>query len=452
MPLAVTTSQSGHSQNMRTTIDMSRGRTPFFVRLGVRKISQPHELTARTTIAAHPDREASVQLNLVVILPTYNERANIQALIPQLQEHLCAVPYHAQILVVDDNSPDRTGEAVRALQEIYPNLHLISGPKQGLGAAYIRGMQHALSALSADVVVEMDADFSHDPADLPRLLKALDLPADFVIGSRYVPGGSIPSNWGWQRKANSRVGNIVARYVAGLYRVHDCTAGFRAIRAAVLRQINFSELRVKGYAFQVALLSRAIGLSARVAEIPVHFTDRKLGISKLGVRDVIEFIINAWWIRLWSARTFIKFCIVGATGVVINLAAFSALLALPANPYLASPLAVEISILWNFLLNNAWTFRYRPKAEHVGIRGLKFNVISLAALAVTFATFVALSKSLPQLPLMVDQLLAILPATAINYFLNSYWTFRAAVTTHESPAVAKTAIPSSGNLNRPTLS
>lgn len=373
-------------------------------------------------------------LKLVIVLPTYNERENIQALIPALQDTLRTVPYESHILVVDDNSPDGTADAVRSLMQAHGNLHLITGEKRGLGAAYIRGMQHALAALGTDVVVEMDSDFSHDPADLPRLLKTLDAPADFVIGSRYVPGGSIPSSWSWQRRANSRLGNLVARYVAGLYRVHDCTAGFRAIRSSVLRQIDFGTLRVKGYAFQIALLHRAVGLGAKVAEIPVHFVDRKLGESKLGISDIVEFLVNAWWIRLWTARTFIKFCIVGATGVGVNLAAFSALLAWGSNPYVASPLAVEVSILWNFLLNNAWTFRYRPKAEHIGVRGLKFNAISLASLAVTFGTFVTLSKLFPELPLLADQLAAIVPTTAINYFLNSYWTFK-------GHAPAKSSVP-----------
>jgi dolichol-phosphate mannosyltransferase len=376
--------------------------------------------------------EALQSQNLVIVLPTYNERENIQALIPALLKELRRVPYVSHILVVDDNSPDGTADAVRALMRESPSLHLLSGAKRGLGAAYVRGMRHALTALSADVVVQMDADFSHDPADLPRLLHALAQPADFVIGSRYVRGGSIPSNWGWHRKANSSVGNLVARYLAGLYGVRDCTAGFRAIRASILRQIELHTLRVKGYAFQVALLHRAAKLGARVVEIPVHFIDRKMGESKLGLSDIIEFIINAWWIRLWSARRFIKFCIVGATGVVVNLSAFSALLAWGANPYIASPIAVELSVLSNFLLNNAWTFRYRRKAEHIGIRGLKFNVVSLLSLAVTFGVFVTLSKILPQLPLRIDQLVAIAPATAINYFLNSYWTFKRNATQVES--------------------
>lgn len=391
-------------------------------------------------------------LILVIVLPTYNERDNIRALIPALQEQLRVLPYVAHILVVDDNSPDGTGNVVRSLMRDRENVHLISGEKRGLGAAYIRGMQHALAVLSADIVVEMDADFSHDPADLPRLLQTLDLPADFVIGSRYVRGGSIPNSWSWHRRANSRMGNLVARYVAGLYGVRDCTAGFRAIRSSVLRQIDFSTLRVKGYAFQIALLHRAVGLGARVAEIPVHFVDRKLGQSKLGLRDIVEFLVNAWWIRLWSARTFIKFCMVGASGVVVNLGAFSSLLALGTNPYVASPAAVEVSILWNFFLNNAWTFRYRPKSEHIGIRGLKFNIISLASLTVTFGTFVILSKLFPQLSLQIDQLAAILPTTAINYFLNSYWTFRPNPRACDSVVVATTSAPTKVPRDRATLS
>ena len=162
------------------------------------------------------------------------------------------------VLVVDDHSPDGTADAVRELMATYPNLHLITGEKEGLGAAYIRGMTYALQELRAEAVMEMDADFSHKPADVPRLLAALDEGADFVIGSRYVPGGSIPENWGRLRQAISRWGNIFARYLAGLYRVKDCTAGFRAIRGSLLKRIDFSSLKVQGYAFQIALLNQAM--------------------------------------------------------------------------------------------------------------------------------------------------------------------------------------------------
>jgi len=408
--------------------------------------ASPCFLTVAVTLLTAVKRE---NMELVIVLPTYNELENVQVLIPRLREQFRGLPYSAHILVVDDNSPDGTGEAVRSLMREWANLHLLAGEKKGLGAAYIRGMQYALDVLSADVIVEMDADLSHDPSDLPRLLQALDSNADFVIGSRYVQGGSIPSTWKWHRKVNSSLGNLVARYIVGLYRVRDCTAGYRAIRSSILRQIDFSTLRVSGYAFQIALLHRAVGLGARVVEIPVHFADRTLGESKLGLSDIVEFLVNAWWIRLWSSRTFIKFCIIGATGVVVNLAAFSALLAAGVNPFAASPIAVEISIIWNFLLNNAWTFRYRPMSEHIGIRGVKFNAVSLASLAVTFGTFVTLSHLFPKLPLLVDQLAAIVPTTGINYFLNSYWTFKPGVASPHSRATT-TATPDAAE-NRTTL-
>jgi len=325
--------------------------------------------------------------------------------------------------VVDDNSPDGTADVVRAAMPVHPNLHLITGAKQGLGAAYIRGMRHAMDQLSADVVFEMDADFSHDPADVPRLLQALQ-DSDFVIGSRHMRGGSIPADWGWLRKLNSAGGNWVARYVVGLYRIRDCTAGFRAIRTRILRDVDFGALRVKGYAFQVALLHQAVTLGASVREIPVHFTDRTKGESKLGLRDIVEFVLNAWWIRLRSLQTFIRFALVGASGTVVNLGVFSILLHAGINKFVASPIAIEASIVWNFLLNNSWTFGHRKTRDRVHVRGLKFNVVSLASLAVSFGTFAALTLLVPRFSPQLNQLIGIIPAMFVNYFLNSYWTFR----------------------------
>jgi dolichol-phosphate mannosyltransferase len=364
-------------------------------------------------------------MKVVIILPTYNERGNIVALLASLQNEFQRLRHDMHVLVVDDNSPDGTADLVRESMRRYPNVHLITGEKAGLGAAYIRGMQHAIGELRADVVFEMDADFSHNPADVPRLLAALEDSADFVIGSRHVKGGSIPAEWSTWRKWNSAGGNWVARYVAGLYGIRDCTAGFRAIRASILRQIDFSALRVKGYAFQVALLHQAVSLGAVVKEVPVDFIDRKHGQSKLGLDDIIEFIINAWWIRMRASRTFIRFAVVGASGTIVNLGLFSVALHANLNKYIASPLAIEVSIIWNFLLNNYWTFKERRTRDRTRIKGLKFNLVSLVSLGVSFITFIAMTLFLPRVPPQVDQLVGIVPAMLVNYFLNSYWTFRA---------------------------
>jgi len=366
----------------------------------------------------------TVAVKVVIVIPTYNERGNVAALIEALQARFKTIRHEMSILIVDDNSPDGTADVVRALQPRYPNLVLIEGKKAGLGSAYIRGFTHAIDFLGADVLFEMDADFSHKPEDVPRLLAEIDAGADFVIGSRYIHGGRISANWGAARRINSRAGNFVARYVAGIYNVRDCTAGFRAIRTSLVRRIDLAGLRIQGYAFQMALLHAATIANARILEIPVEFVDRKEGESKLGLADVMEFIMNAWWIRLQSSRTFAKFLIVGASGVLVNLGAFTLLLHFGINKYVASPIAIELSIVSNFLLNNYWTFRWRKVEHGIRVRGVKFNVVSLASLVVSYTTFVGLSAAFPTIAPQINQFIGIIPATVLNYFMNSYWTFK----------------------------
>ncbi len=364
-------------------------------------------------------------MKAVIVLPTYNERDNILPLLAALRtEEPNIRDFRLEILVVDDSSPDGTGELVRDAQQTMPNLHLLIGQKKGLGAAYIRGITHALDILKADAVLEMDADFSHDPRDVKRLLVNIAYGADFVIGSRYVPGGTIPGQWSLLRRLNSSVGNFVARNLAGLTRVRDCTAGFRAISAALLHRIDLKSLKVQGYAFQVTLLHEAIIAGARVVEIPVDFTDRTAGESKLGIRDILEFILNAAQIRLRSNTTFIKFSLVGLSGVAVNLIVFSALLSFGFNKLLASALAIEASIIGNFILNNQWTFKDRARSESLPVRGLKFNAVSLISLSVSFGTFMFLQTIHPDGSPVLHQLVGIAPAMVVNYFMNSYWTFR----------------------------
>jgi len=374
-------------------------------------------------------------MKVFIVLPTYNEKANIGRMISSLDRVFASLPHDMNILVVDDNSPDGTQDVVREFQTGRPHLHLITGQKQGLGKAYIRGMEEALRR-GAEAVFEMDSDFSHDPSDVPRLLTALEQGADFVIGSRYVPGGSIPAEWSTYRKLNSKFGNIVARYVAGIYPVRDCTAGFRCIRSTVLHAVDLSTIRTQGYGFQVSLLHAAYICGARIREIPVKFTDRVEGESKLGFKDIVEFIANAGSIRLRGMETFAKFCTVGLSGVGVNLGIFSLLHAMGLSKYVASPLAIEASILWNFTLNHKWTFSERQTQRRTAIKGLQFNLVSLVALAISFGTFVVLSKLFPEGSPHLFQVLGIIPATAVNYFLNSYWTF---VDRSQSPP--ETAIP-----------
>jgi dolichol-phosphate mannosyltransferase len=236
-------------------------------------------------------------VRIAIIIPTYNESKNIGLLIRELQRYFQVIAHEMHILVVDDNSPDGTSHIVRAIQNECANIHLLTGRRVGLGTAYIRGIRYALDEVGADVIFEMDADFSHKPEDILRLMAALEQGFDLVIGSRYVSGGRIPEQWGFLRRSISRWGNRVARHIMGLYPIHDCTAGFRAIRSWVLRSIDLSHIRVQGYAFQVALLREAVINGASVKEIPVEFVDRMHGESKLGFADIVEFVANACQIR-----------------------------------------------------------------------------------------------------------------------------------------------------------
>ena len=209
-----------------------------------------------------------------------------------------------------------------------------------------------------------------------------------------------------------------------MYKIRDCTSGFRAINSTLLKKIDLSTIKVHGYAFRVALLHKALIHRATIKEIPVDFIDRTKGQSKLGLPDIIEFILNVGWIRFQNSKTFVKFGLVGGSGVIVNLAFFTLFPGNGMNKYLASPIAIELSIIWNFLLNNYWTFRWRKTRTRTQSKGLKFNVISFFVLGVSYLTFVLLMLSFPNIQPQVHQVIAIIPASLINYFLNSYWTFR----------------------------
>jgi dolichol-phosphate mannosyltransferase len=238
--------------------------------------------------------DAIVSPRLVIVLPTYNEKENIRGVLDAIfsQEGRIA-PASLSVLVVDDLSPDGTADIVREYSRKTANVHLLVGKKEGLGRAYKRGFAYTINNLNADIVFEMDADFSHNPDDIPRLLAKVCEGDDFVIGSRYVPGGSIPANWSLLRRAMSRWGNIFARHIAGLRDIKDCTSGFRAIKIEVIEKIDFDKLGGTGYAFLMMLLYEAARNGAKISEVPINFTDRVCGKSKLGLPDIAEFILKS---------------------------------------------------------------------------------------------------------------------------------------------------------------
>ena len=225
---------------------------------------------------------------VTVALPTYNELLNLPLIVPEILAH------GYRLLIIDDNSPDGTGRLADSLAADLPSISVIHRPaKQGLGPAYAAGFDRAL-AKGAEVVIEMDADFSHDPADLPRLVAAIEDGAQLAIGSRYVPGGATPE-WPWLRRVISRAGNLYARMMLGIP-VRDATAGFRAFTADALKILPYGKAEASGYGFQVEMAWRAHQAGLKIVEVPITFRDRTRGTSKMGLSIVLEAmrLVTVW--------------------------------------------------------------------------------------------------------------------------------------------------------------
>ena len=227
-----------------------------------------------------------------LILPTYNEAENIAPFVEAVQAEL---PPGAQVLIVDDSSPDGTGDIADRLVAEREGVRVLHRPlREGLGPAYVAGFREALAG-GAGLILEMDSDFSHEPAYLPRLLAAME-GADLAIGSRYVDGGGV-GDWGALRRAISRGGSAYARLVLGVP-VADLTGGFKCFRREVLEAIDLDAVRSKGYAFQVELTYRAVQRGFRVVEVPIVFRDRRVGSSKMSRAIVAEAIWRVPLLRL----------------------------------------------------------------------------------------------------------------------------------------------------------
>ncbi|KHL00338.1 polyprenol monophosphomannose synthase [Sinomonas humi] len=225
-------------------------------------------------------------MRILTIIPTYNELESLPKTLGRLRS---AVPA-SDVLVADDNSPDGTGELADRIAAEDPQVHVMHRKgKEGLGAAYIAGFKWALER-DYDVVVEMDADGSHQPEQLPRLLEAVEQGADLVIGSRWVRGGTVV-NWPVYRQAISRTGSTYARLMLGL-KIKDMTAGYRAFRRTTLEKLDLDAVESVGYGFQVDLAWRVARMGLKVAEVPVTFVERELGASKMSGNIVVEAMLN----------------------------------------------------------------------------------------------------------------------------------------------------------------
>jgi dolichol-phosphate mannosyltransferase len=232
-------------------------------------------------------------MRALVVLPTYQEIENIEEVLRRIR---AAAP-ELDVLVVDDSSPDGTAARARALNDELGQIDVLVRPrKDGLGNAIRNGFHVAIDR-GYDVIIQMDADLSHDPSRIPTLLEHIDRGADFVIGSRYVPGGEIP-HWPWYRRAMSRYGNLYAGLVLGM-RVHDATSGFRAYRADLLKAIDVFGTRANGYGFVIETAYRMYRRDAVINEVPIVFADRVRGTSKMSLSVIAE---ELWLVTWWGVR------------------------------------------------------------------------------------------------------------------------------------------------------
>jgi len=237
-------------------------------------------------------------MRAIVCLPTYNERDNLEPMIRALAQQLD--PARDRVLVIDDNSPDGTGQVADALAAELGWVDVLHRPaKAGLGPAYLAGFERAL-ALGAELVLEMDCDFSHDPKDAVRLIAACEDGADFALGSRWVKGGGTV-NWGRGRTLISRGGSLYARTILGV-RVRDLTGGFKCFRRSVLETIDLGAVSAKGYGFQIEVTYRALRAGFTVVELPITFVDRRVGESKMDGSIVVEAMLDVPVLRYRALR------------------------------------------------------------------------------------------------------------------------------------------------------
>lgn len=334
----------------------------------------------------------STKPKAIVIIPTYNESGNITKTIEALAEVFGQITnYQMGVLVVDDNSPDGTAAVVEKLQKKYKFLELlVKNKKSGLGGAYLSGMAEAFDKLGAEVVFEFDADLSHDPSKIPAFLAKLDGGADLVLGSRYIKGGSIPSNWHFHRKLLSVCGNLFINTIMLDFSIRDWTTGFRAIRKKVYQAVvqELHSERFSGYTFQIGFLHKAVRKGFKIAEVPFHFKDRIVGQSKIGpeyIKNTLLYLIKVRFKEL-TAHRIVRFAMVGAFGALVQLTALQLwrmIFTTSETFVVASFLSIETAVISNFIWSNLWTFKDRKlSAAQIPLSFLTFNLSSAGSIII----------------------------------------------------------------------
>ena len=366
----------------------------------------------------------NTNFKICFVLPTYNEEENIENIIQQiLKEEKNQSKHTFSILVVDDNSTDETQTIVQRYISLNSKIHLVTGQKKGLGDAYKRGFKFALNDLKADVIFQMDSDGQHDASLIPDFVSYIEEGKDVVIGSRFIDGGTTP-DFSFSRLLMSKVGNLLVRYVGGITQVKDCTSGYRAIRASYLKELDFSYLSTRGYSFQSSLICDLAWRGADISEIPIEFSSRQGGDSKLALRDQIEFLLNIPRLGFRNLEDFMKYSLVGVSGVFVNLGLYLFLTRYYEISELVAPLiAIESALISNFILNNFWTFGKRITQSRIRVKFVKFHLVSGFSALINYSAFLTLFLVFGLYDILAN-LIGIGLAAIVNYLINSNWTWK----------------------------
>ena len=366
----------------------------------------------------------NTNFKICFVLPTYNEEENIENIIQQiLKEEKNQSKHTFSILVVDDNSTDETQTIVQRYISLNSKVHLVTGQKKGLGDAYKRGFNYALNDLQADLIFQMDSDGQHDTSLIPHFVSSIEEGRDVVIGSRFVEGGTTP-DFSFSRLIMSKVGNLLVRYVGGITQVKDCTSGYRAIRASYLKELDFSYLSTRGYSFQSSLICDLAWRGANISEIPIEFSSRQGGDSKLALRDQIEFLLNIPRLGFRNLEDFMKYSLVGVSGVFVNLGLYLFLTRYYEISEVVAPLiAIESALISNFILNNFWTFGKRITQSRIRVKFVKFHLVSGFSALINYSAFLTLFLVFGLYDILAN-LIGIGLAAIVNYLINSNWTWK----------------------------
>ena len=361
---------------------------------------------------------------VVIVMPAWNEAENIKKMIEVLvKQEFSKTNADMQLLIVDNHSKDGTTEIVENASKTYRNVHIIEQDKPGLGWAYVRGMQYAVTILKADAVMEMDADFQHPPRFVKPMVDAYLAGAEYCIGSRYIRGGSVPKEWAISRKAVSFFGNLFIRTVLLNFKIHDLTTGFRLTKVkGVLDQIDLEKLQdLDRFAYKVDLLYQSLKNSKKTVEVPLEFASRTMDKSKFNWKEMVSTFKLAIVLGIKDKQRFIKFGTVGFVGYLINAITLKILTGAHSPSIIAWSVPVELSIISNFSLNNIWTFKTEKITGFFAIikKFLVFNGTSLGALLIQTVAGIVSDKLLGtdarQLTLPFIIVILVLPFNYLMY-------------------------------------